>query len=130
MLIQVTGAMVALVQVCAIVLLLRTLNSRRIPNGTTFDSADLCHRPMQRLLDQAEVQYLRDNGISKGKITKLRSKRRRIYRLYLRTLAQEFNRVHDALKSLLISSYSDQPDLATLLAKQTFIFYRNLLLVE
>lgn len=130
MMILMIGALVTIVLGCAIVLRLRTFNSIRDADTPPLDSADLCYRPMQRLLDPAELQYLLDQGISKEKVNKLRGQRRQIYRLYLRSLAEEFKNVNGALKSLLGSSYSDRPDLATLLAKQQFTFYRNLLLVQ
>jgi len=129
-LIEVIGALVTLLLVCAIVPLLRTLALTHISDGRALGFADLNYRPMQRLLDPAEFRYLRDHGISKEKVNTLRRQRRTIYRLYLRDVAQEFNRVHSVLRVLLVSSYFDRPDLAKLLAKQTFTFYPNLLLVE
>jgi hypothetical protein len=130
MMIQMIGALLALVLLAVLVLLLRTFRTIRTSDGPTSEVTDFCHRPMQRLLDPTELQYLQNHGISKERLNKLRSERRRIYRLYLRSLTQDFNRVHTILNLLLICSYSDRPDLATRLAQQKFVFYRNLLLVE
>ena len=128
--IQMIGALLALVLPAIIVLLLRTFRTIRITDVTPSEVTDFCHRPMQRLLDRAELQYLQNHGIGKDRIHKLRRDRRNIYRLYLRSLTQDFNRVHAMLNLLLICSYSDRPDLAARLAKQKFVFYRNLLVVE
>ena len=128
--IVISGALTTLWLVWAVVLLLRMLTSTRVPKGAAFDSMDFCHRPMKRLLDPAELQYLRKQGVREEIVTKLRTQRREIYRLYLRDLVQEFNKVHESLKLLLVSSYSDRPDMARLLMKKKFTFYRNLFLVE
>ena len=45
-------------------------------------------------------------------------------------MAQDFNRVHRALRLMMAYSYADRPELATLLAKERFEFYRRMLLVE
>ena len=47
------------------------------------------YRPLDRLLDPADFEYLRQRGVSKVRIKKLRSERRKIYRLCLRSLAHE-----------------------------------------
>jgi hypothetical protein len=130
MLIPVIGALVTFAVLAVIVLLLRTLNSNRIADGATFEDTDLDYGPMRRLLDPAEFKHLRERGISKDVVNKLRSERRTLYRSYVRSMAQEFNRLHKVLKLLLVNSYSDRPDLATFLTKQTIIFHRNLILVE
>jgi hypothetical protein len=124
------GANLALVLLGTVILLLRTLHSTRLTDGASFEDADLDYRPMRRLLDPAEFRHLRDRGISKDVVNKLRSQRRDLYRSYVRSMAQEFKRVHNALKSLLVCSYSDRPDLATFLTKQTILFHRNMILVE
>ena len=72
---------------------------------------------MQRLLSPDEFQYLRERGVSEQKISQLRKERRTIYRLYLRSLVQDFDGVHQALKLLLVSCHSDRPDLANVLIK-------------
>jgi hypothetical protein len=88
------------------------------------------YRPLGRLLDPADFEYLRTRGISKVRIKKLRIERRKIYRLCLRSLVYDFNRVHGCVNLMLIRSHIDRPKLATELATQKLTFYRNLILVE
>ena len=88
------------------------------------------YRPLHRLLDPIDFDFLRKCGISKRRIQKLRAERQSIYRLCLRSLAQDFGCLHRTLSVLLIQSQSDRPDLVAELAKQRMIFHRNLVLAE
>lgn len=88
------------------------------------------YRPLGRLLDPADFDFLRRRGVSEVKIRKLRAERRKIYRLCLRSLAHDFNYVHRYVNLVLIQSHIDRPELAAELAKQKLTFYRNLLRVE
>jgi len=85
---------------------------------------------LNRLLDPADFDYLRRRGVSEASIKKLRTERRKIYWLCLRSLAQDFNRVYRCINLILIQSPVDRPELAALLAKQKVTFYRNLVMVE
>ncbi len=117
-----------------IVFLLRSLFATR--SAVASESAECNdfswrnYKPIQRLLDPTDFNYLRRKGISEDRIKKLRVERRKIYRLCLRSLAGDFNQVHQALSLLMVHSNADRPDLAAELARQRFVFYRNLLLVE
>ena len=94
---------------------------------------ELCwrdYRPLDRLLDPADFEFLRCRGVSENKIKKLRAKRRKIYRLCLRSLAYDFNQVYRSVNLVLIQSRVDRPDLAAELARQKLTFYRNLLKAE
>ena len=85
---------------------------------------------MGRLLDPADFEYLRKRGVSEVNINKLRVERRKIYRLCLRSLAQDFNHVYRSANLMLIQSHVDRPELAGVLAKQKLTFYRNIVHVE
>ena len=116
-----------------IIFLLRSFFATRLPFGGITARTDYSwrnYKPIQRLLDPADFNYLRRKGMGADRIRKLRSERRRIYRLCLRSLAADFNQVHRALSLLMVHSHADRPDLAAELARQRFVFYRNLLLVE
>lgn len=78
--------------------------------------------PLSRLLDPADFGYLREAGVSSVKIAIFRANRRRIARLWLRKLAADFNRVDHSLRHLLVSSHTDRPELASVLARQRAIF--------
>src|SRR5579862_3180678 len=122
----------ALLLIAAVVLLLRTFATSRIPYMESFDGLDFSWRayPFRRLLDPADFDFLRRRGIGEAQIKKLRSERRKIFRLCLRSLAREFSQVHVALAAAIVQSREDRPELATFLAKQRIVFCRNLLLVE
>ena len=126
----VVGALVALLLGTATVLLLRTFF---VSFAQSFDRGDLSwrdYRPLQRLLDPADFEFLRSRGVAEVKIRKLRRERRAIYRLCLRSLAADFNRIQQALSLILVQSQTDRPDLAAQLASQKMTFYRGLLLAE
>jgi hypothetical protein len=88
------------------------------------------YRPLDRLLDPADFEFLRRRGLSEAKIKKLQAERRKIYRLCLRSLAYDFNLVHRSVNLVLVQSRVDRPELATELARQKLTFYGNLLRAE
>jgi len=127
------GFLVALLLATASFLLLRTFFVSCISYLESFDRADLSWKsypPIQRLLDPADFEYLRQRGVSDWKIRKLRVERRKIFRLCLRSMAVDFNRLQNAMKLLLVQSKVDRPDVAAALAHQRVVFYRNLFKAE
>ena len=124
------GALATFVLGTAIGLLLRTSFKTRLElsEGTELSWKD--YRPLPRLLDPADFDYLRERGVDEKKIRNLRVERRKIYRMCLRSLARDFNRVHNALNVMIVQSREDRSDLAAELAKQRVAFYRNLLVLE
>jgi hypothetical protein len=128
-----TGALVALLLGTATVLLLRTFFTTFISFVQSNARTDLSwrdYRPVQRLLDSADFEFLRSRGVAEVKIRRLRKERRAIYRLCLRSLAADFNTIQLALNLVLIQSQIDRPDLAAELARQKATFYRNLFVAE
>jgi hypothetical protein len=82
------------------------------------------YRPMERLLNEDDMAFLKaQSGYEPGMERKLRSERRRIFRLFLRTLGRDFNRLHYALRLVALHSPADNPDLARVLIKQKFVFF-------
>jgi hypothetical protein len=114
----------------AIVLLLRITIASRLKLSEGMDLSWRDYRPLHRLLDPVDFDYLRRRGVNEARIQKLRVDRRKIYRMCLRSLARDFNQVHAALNMLIVQSREDRSALAAELAKQRFVFYRNLLLLE
>src|SRR5207237_908067 len=128
-----SGALTTLFLGAAIVLLLRTFPTVCISYAETFDRADPSWRdygPFQRLLAPEDFAYLRRRGVAEAKITQLQRARREIYRLCLRGLARDFNRVHLALNLVLVQAQADRRELAATLTRQRFDFYRNLFKAE
>src|SRR6476469_6173215 len=129
----IAGALGMLLSGVVIVLLLRTLLKVGISNADDIQSTDISwkdYRPLQRLLDPADFEFLRRRGVADQRIQKLYADRRRIYRLCLRTLARDFNQVHRSLSMVLIHSKIDRPELAAELATQRLKFFRNLIVAE
>jgi hypothetical protein len=81
------------------------------------------YRPMMRLLDGADLEFLRSQpGFTPRMATKLRVQRCQIFRGYLRCLNGDFQRVCAAIKILMLQSRQDRPDLAGLLVQQQMRF--------
>jgi len=81
------------------------------------------YRPMMRLLDGADLEFLRSQpGFTPRMATKLRIQRCQIFRGYLRCLNGDFQRVCAAIKILMLQSRQDRPDLAGLLVQQQMRF--------
>lgn len=117
----------------AIFLLLRGFLSGSPSHHEPFQPLELTwrdYRPLGRLLDPADFEFLRRAGFGEPGIRKLRAERRKIYRLCLRSLAHDFNQVHRCVTLLLVQSPIDRPELATELVRQKLGFYRNLFWVE
>jgi len=81
------------------------------------------YRPMMRLLDGADLEFLRSQpGVTPRMATNLRIQRCQIFRGYLRCLNGDFQRVCAAIKILMVQSRQDRPDLAGLLVQQQMRF--------
>ena len=127
------AAVVTMLMVAGTFLLLRRFfaaSSAYAETSEPLDESWRNYRPLSRLLDPADFEYLRRRGVSETSIAKLRIERRKIYRLCLRSLAKDFNQVYRCVNLMLVQSRIDRPELAAELAKQKLIFYRNLLKVE
>ena len=89
------------------------------------------YRPMSRLLDAGDVDFLRSQpGFTPKMLEKLRRQRRQIFRGYLRCLQSDFGRVCSAIKLVMLQSQHDRPDLAAALIRHQFTFACGMLLVH
>ena len=133
MIVLLIASLIALATCGAGCLVLRTLTRPQVSTEDMNDWIDInwqnC-RPLERLLDPTEFQFLRDRGLSKERIKQLRFQRQKLFRLYLRRLTHDFNGVHAVLKMAMVNSASDRPDLAQELATQRIAFHRALIGVE
>jgi hypothetical protein len=86
-------------------------------------------RPLERLLDPAEFAFLKPR-LSDERIRQLRSRRRELFRMYLRRLAHDFNTAHALLRSAMADSPADRPELARDLGRQRLLFYHRLVRIE
>jgi hypothetical protein len=86
------------------------------------------YRPMMRLLDSGDLEFLRSQaGFTPKMESKLRAQRCQIFRGYLRCLEMDFKRVCTALKLVLVQSEQDRPDLAAVLVHHQIMFSSGLL---
>ena len=89
------------------------------------------YRPMARLLSEDDLRFLASQrGFEPGLGRKLRADRRRIFRMYLRNLSRDFQRLHLAAKLMVLYSPQDRPELAGLLMRQRLVFARAMLAVN
>jgi hypothetical protein len=81
------------------------------------------YRPMQRLLDQSDLEFLRTQpGFNRQMAVRIRKQRCQIFRGYLRCLNNDFTRVCLALKLIMLQAGNDRPDLAALLLRRQVQF--------
>ena len=82
---------------------------------------------MERLLSEEDFRFLRTQaGYDPAVEKELRTQRRKVFRSYLRTLGQDFNRLHLALRLVVLHSPEDRPDLAAALIRQRLMFFVGL----
>ena len=88
------------------------------------------YRPMMRLLDVGDIEFLRSQvGFTPKVESKLRAQRCQIFRGYLRCLNMDFKRVCLALKLVLVESEQDRPDLTAVLVHHQIMFASGLLAI-
>jgi hypothetical protein len=76
------------------------------------------YRPMERILGEADFMFLASQPGFDGKTLRaFRAQRRAIFRAYLRDITSDFERLHAAVRILVLTSVEDRPDLAVALLK-------------
>jgi hypothetical protein len=89
------------------------------------------YRAMERLLEDTDYQYLSTRPHQSRRLERqLRNRRLRIFHAYITCLSDDFTRICNAIKKVMIDSQVDRPDLAGLLMKQHFIFTLTVLSIE
>jgi hypothetical protein len=89
------------------------------------------YRPMLRLLDGQDVEFLRAQpGFTPVMEKQLRRQRCQIFQAYLRSLSLDFRRICAAIKLVMLYSKSDRPDLAEALMHHQLVFGLAFLQVE
>src|SRR3954469_15058094 len=128
-------SIVVLVMIASVVMLIRTMGTRRHSLPVTAEwISDLSaerYKPMLRLLDSADIEFLRGQpGYTRDMESKLRAQRCQVFRGYLRCLTSDFQRVCMALKIVMSQSDHDRPDLAGVLMHQQVLFASGLLSIH
>lgn len=76
------------------------------------------YRPMERLLGGVDDEFIRGQScLSPQSLARLRRERRRIFRLYLRSMKRDFARLHHSARVLVLCSSEERPDLAAALLR-------------
>lgn len=89
------------------------------------------YKAMERLLEETDYRYVSvQPGDNKILQKRLRHQRVRIFGSYVNCLSQDFTRICNAIKKVMVDSQVDRPDLAGLLMKQHFIFTFTVLTIE
>ncbi len=94
-----------------------------MPPGLSVDR----YRPMLRLLDDEDLEFVP----AKGNLRRdLRSLRRKLFRRYLRCMARDYALLLAGIRAVMVQSGVDRPDLARALAKNRMLFAFGLYRVE
>jgi len=121
--------------ILGIAALVRMLDSTDRPLPVTAEWIDDLstdrYRPMMRLLDSRDIEFLRSQaGFTPKMESEMRAQRCQIFRGYLRCLDMDFQRVCTALKLVLVQSEQDRPDLSGVLLHNQILFATGLLAVH
>jgi hypothetical protein len=89
------------------------------------------YRPMMRLLDGADLEFLRSQpGFKPEMADRIREQRCDIFAGYLRSLEADFRRVCSAIHLLMLQSRDDRPDLAAVLVHHQLMFAGGMLMIH
>jgi len=89
------------------------------------------YRPMMRLLEDDDLRFLQlQPGVTAEHVANFRRQRSRVFRDYLGCLTSDFQRVHMALKIVMVQSRFDRPDLARVLVQSQRAFAVGMVLVH
>jgi hypothetical protein len=89
------------------------------------------YRPMMRLLDGSDLEFLRSQpGFKPEMAKKIRNQRCQIFAGYLHCLTSDFRRVCSAIHLLMLHSRRDRPDLAFVLVRHQVMFAAGMLMVH
>jgi len=124
------GGVVVVIVAAFGVLVGRLLSSTRVrsfdPEAFRHFSTD-SYLPMSRLLSRDDIQFLRTQPGYEPRIEReLLKARRNIFRVYLRSMGQDFNRLHRALRLMVLHAPEDRSELAVFLVRQKVRFFSAL----
>ncbi len=89
------------------------------------------YQVMARLTSEEDFEFLsRQPGYRQETGARLRRERRRIFRMYLRSLALDFQALHAAARKLVADASQPHADLVGMLIRCQFMFWWRMMLVE
>ena len=80
------------------------------------------YRPMLRLLDEPDASFIVSSQNNKSQLQRFRAERRSLFRVYLYQLDADHARLLAAVRSVLVESNIDRPDLAKRMYRMQFRF--------
>ena len=114
------------------VALIRLWRYRRAP-ADAFEAGyePLRYSVMRRLIAEEDFEFLAAQPGYRPEIgARLRRDRRRIFRMYLRSLAQDFHSLHAAARKTVADAPERHADLVGMLVQCQVTFWRRMLMVE
>jgi len=101
-------------------------NGSRLQQTSRLPDADR-YRPMLRLLSDSDLNFA---GMNVALRNKIRSQRREMFRGYLRCLTKDYGILLSGIRTIMVESNVDRPDLAKALAKNRTMFALALCRIE
>jgi hypothetical protein len=100
------------------------------PELLSQDSLVERYRPMFRLLDESDCEFIASGFPGSSELRRFRAERRSLFRVYLRNLGSDHSRIVGAIRDLLVNSQLDRPDLAKALYRCQLMFALAMISVE
>jgi hypothetical protein len=89
------------------------------------------YRPLQKLLQKADWQFLSSQpGVTPATVRQFRAQRRKLFRHYLSNLVSDFGVLCFLIRSLMVQSAVDRPDLSAALRKVRTTFYSTVVRIH
>jgi hypothetical protein len=122
--------LMALVAVFMVLQKIRTDDS--VPADVLSQDCPLArYRPMFRLLDESDCEFISAGFPGNSRmLRRFRAERRSLFRIYLRNLGNDHARIVGAIRSILVESQLDRPELAKALYHCQFMFALAMVNVE
>jgi hypothetical protein len=132
---MVSSVLACLAWLCALGLVIRRIRftTRDLPvTAEWIDELSIEHyRPMARLLDSGDLEFLRSQpGFTPGILRQVRKKRCQIFRGYLRCLQNDFWKVCAAIHLVMVQSDQNWPGLAAALLGHRLMFAAGMAMAQ
>src|ERR1017187_7788716 len=88
------------------------------------------YRPMFRLLDESDCEFIAAGFPAGSELRRFRAERRSLFRVYLCNLGADHARIVGAMRGLLVQSRLDRPDLAKALYRCQLMFALAMISIE
>jgi hypothetical protein len=106
-------------------------NASSLESLLSSDSISDRYRPMERLLRESDWKYLSaQSGLTPARIRKIQAQRRAIFRKYLKSMNNDFSALSLLVRSLMVQSPVDRPDLDSALGRIRNTYYLAVLKIE